>query len=203
MTFRDRAGRLGSFSPENPGALELGCGASKIDPAAVGIDLLDHPGVDVVGEVVTVLRSLPDASVSKVYTAHFLEHVVDLDGLMRELSRVLVEKGVVTVVVPHFSNPYYYSDPTHVRPFGLYSFSYLADAPQLHRQVPRYGLDYRLEVTSLHLGFTSPWFFRRMIRKWVQALANISDATREYYEENLVYWVPVYELTATLRRLPR
>lgn len=203
MSFVDRAGRLQGFTRETPGALELGCGPSKVDPTAVGVDMLDHPAVDVVGEAVEVLTSLPEGSVARVHSAHFFEHVPDLDGLMAALSRAVADGGVVTVTVPHFANPYYHSDPTHVRPFGLYSFSYLAAAPLLHRQVPRYGKDYRFEVTSLHLGFTSPWYLRRMLRKVVEVFANLSNSTREFYEENLVYVVPPYELTATLRRLPR
>ncbi len=203
MTFTDRSGRLASFSATAPGALELGCGPSKRDPAALGVDLLDHPGVDVLGAVLPVLASLPDASVRSVYSAHLFEHLPDLDAVFAALSRVLADGATLELVVPHFSNPYYYSDPTHVRPFGLYSFSYFAAAPMLARQVPRYGRDYGLEVVRLHLGFDSPWWLRRTVRKAVAFFANLSDATREFYEENLVYVVPVYELSATLRRRPR
>ena len=81
MTFTDRSGRLASFSATAPGALELGCGPSKRDPAALGVDLLDHPGVDVLGAVLPVLASLPDASVRSVYSAHLFEHLPDLDAV--------------------------------------------------------------------------------------------------------------------------
>ena len=203
MTFVDRSGRLAALTAAAPGSLELGCGPAKRSADAIGVDLLDHPNVDVLGDVVSVLASLPDASVRSVYSAHLLEHLPDLDAVFAQLSRVLTDQGTFEVLVPHFSNPYFYSDPTHVRAFGLYTFSYLADAPMLTRKVPRYGKDDALEVTSLRLGFASPWPVRGLLRKVVAFFANLSDYTREFYEENLVYVVPVYEVAAVLRRRPR
>lgn len=108
-------------------ALELGCGNQKIDPIAVGIDMLDFPCVDLVGDMFEVLAEFPAGSVERISTSHFMEHVVNGPLLMSELSRVLRQGGTLTVVVPHFSNPFYYSDPTHRSPFGLYTMAYYCE----------------------------------------------------------------------------
>ncbi len=91
------------------------------------VDALAFDGVDVVGDVFAALATLPGASVDEIHSYHFLEHVASFKDIVVEMARVLKPGGLLHAVVPHFSNPYYYSDYTHRTPFGLYSFSYLAD----------------------------------------------------------------------------
>ncbi len=48
-------------TPESrPLHLELGCGSGKRNPMAVGVDVLGLPGVDVVGDALSVLSGLTD-----------------------------------------------------------------------------------------------------------------------------------------------
>jgi ubiquinone/menaquinone biosynthesis C-methylase UbiE len=150
----------------------------------------------VVGDVIDVLRSLGDESVGEVYSSHLCEHVDDLSSLIVELERVLVVGGRLHVVVPHFSNPYYYSDPTHVRPFGLYTFSYFTDDPILRRRVPTYGHVPRLRLESARLNFRSSIEFRGRYRlkAALGRLVNASAWLKEFYEENLFGILPCYEL---------
>jgi ubiquinone/menaquinone biosynthesis C-methylase UbiE len=183
--------------------LDIGCGPRKRGVEYIGIDRLDLPGVDVVGDVREVLARIPEGVIAEVYCSHFLEHVDDLDGMLAEMCRILRRGGRLEVVVPHFSNPYYASDPTHRRPFGLYTFSYLtADAP-LRRAVPSYGEPLPLRVERVVLGFKSPppFYGRYAFKRAVGLLVNLSRWTREFYEENLVYLVPCYELRFSLLRL--
>jgi SAM-dependent methyltransferase len=183
--------------------LDIGCGARKRRPDYIGVDRRALPGVDLVGEVEEILSAIPDGVVDEIYSSHFLEHVDDLDGVLAEMCRVLRRGGRLEIVVPHFSNPYFASDPTHRRPFGLYTFSYLvADAP-LRRQVPRYGEALPLRLSRVELGFqsTPPFYVRHAFKRAVGLLVNLSRWTREFYEENLVYLVPCYELRFSLVRL--
>jgi len=186
----------GALAVEGPLKLDLGCGTSKRGPDFVGVDVLDGPGVDVVGDALDVLRALEDERVVEVYSAHFFEHVDDLSALIDELERVLVVGGRLHVIVPHFSNPYYYSDPTHRRPFGLYTFSYFADDPVLRRRVPTYGRDPRLRLQAARLVFRSAIEFRARYRAKAALgwLVNRSVWAQEFYEENLAGIVPCYEL---------
>ena len=200
VSIIDRHGVLARVSPAQPIAIELGCGPLKRHADAVGIDALDLPGVDLVGDVFEVLAALPTASVTRCDSSHFLEHITDLNRLITEIERVLAPQGEMFATVPHFSNPYFYSDPTHARTFGLYTLSYLADDRIFRRKVPQYGRTTRLELLGVHLEFDSPFPGRRLFRKALGPLVNSGRWTQEFYEENLCYQFPCYQLTYHLRR---
>lgn len=175
--------------------LDLGCGVTKRS-GFVGVDAIDGPSVDVVGDVLGVLRTLDDDSVDEVYSSHLFEHIDDLTELMTELERVLAVGGRLRVVVPHFSNAYFYSDPTHRRPFGLYTFSYYAQDTILRRRVPTYGHEPRLRLDSVRFNFRSSTEFRTRYRlkAALGRFVNSSVWLKEFYEENLVAILPCYEL---------
>lgn len=199
---RDRHGRLAVLIRERRGVLELGCGPARRHPEAVTVDALDFDGVDVLGDVFDVLAALPDACVDAVHSYHFLEHISPLQGVIQEMARVLKPGGLLHAVVPHFSNPYYYSDYTHRQPFGLYSFSYLAADPLLRRRVPRYQLDTRLELEDVRLGFKAPppFYVRYALRRVVGAVVNSTRWTQEWYEAGWTGLLPCYEIDFALRK---
>lgn len=118
--------------------LEMGCGPRKRHPDAIGTDLLEYPGVDLVGDIYDVLALFPDGSVDAVYSYHFVEHVPDVGRLLEDLARVVKPEGLVEFVAPHFANPYFYSDPTHRSFFGLYTFDYFGVSTPHRRKVPTY-----------------------------------------------------------------
>ena len=182
--------------------LELGCGSSKRSAESVGIDLLDAPGVDIVGDALSVLRDLDGGSVASVYSQHFLEHLDDPLALVSEATRVLEPGGMFEAVVPHFSNPAYYSDPTHRTPFGLYTFSYWVRSTPFTRQVPHYIDPLPLDLVSARLVFKShrPFYVRHALKKATSAWVNASTWTQELYEEHLCWLMPCYEVHYVLRR---
>jgi ubiquinone/menaquinone biosynthesis C-methylase UbiE len=202
-TITDRAGLFSRASKDNPVDLELGCGANKRHESAFGIDALDLPGVDVSGDVLDVLRRLPDASVANCYSSHFLEHVSDLAALFSELARVIRPGGTLKAVVPHFSNPHFYSDYTHSRFFGLYSFSYLCVDRIFRRKVPTYGRALAFELVEARLVFKSDRAFpvRRAFKAALGYLLNATAWIKEAYEENLCYLFPCYEVEFVAKRL--
>jgi SAM-dependent methyltransferase len=201
MDVVDKTGCLARALAGEKFSLELGCGPNKRNPQALGVDVLDVPGVDLVGDVFDVLGAFPAGSVSAVYTYHFLEHVADLTGLLREVARVLDSNGKFEVEVPHFSNPYYYSDPTHVRPFGLYTFAYLAQTKLFKRALPTYAQNREFVLEDVTLQFHSPFLFRKIVRRLVGPLFNLTRWLQEFHEENLCYLFPAYQIRFELRRL--
>ena len=198
----DKQGKLAELIRTQQGVLELGCGPARRHPDAVTVDALDFDGVDVVGDVFEVLASIPDGCVDAVHSYHFLEHVEPLSRVVGELARVLKPGGVLHTVVPHFSNPYFYSDYTHRQMFGLYSFSYLADDPIFRRRVPRYQLDTGLVLEDVQLGFKAarPFYVRYALRRALGLAVNSSRLTQEWYEAGWTGWFSCYELDFTMRR---
>jgi hypothetical protein len=200
MAVVDRTGVLATISGRK---LDIGCGARKVDDDYVGVDRIDYPGVDLVGDIDDVLAQIPEGALRGVYSSHFLEHVEDVSGLLEQLARVLAPGAALEVVVPHFSNPYYFSDPTHKTAFGLYSFSYLASDPVYRRQVPAYCRIEAFRLTSARLRFKSPppFYGRYAFKRAVEVLVNSSRWSQEFYEENLCYLVPCYEVQFRLARI--
>lgn len=180
----------------SPVILDIGCGPRKKDATSIGIDTLQFQGVDIVGDVHEVLALLPDASVDGINSSHFMEHLSDLGALIRELERVLKPGGELRVIVPHFSNPYYYSDPTHKTPFGLYTFCYFAECNIFSRKVPSYGHKAVLKIQRVSLLFKSspPFYLRYGFKKIVQWLVNLFAYNQEFYEDMLTGIISCYEI---------
>ena len=174
--------------------VELGCGPKKKD-GRIGIDKVDLPNVDIVADLENGLPFFPDDSVDEIHCRSVFEHIENFENLMGEIIRTLKRGGRAHVFVPHFSNPYYYSDYTHRRFFGLYTFYYFVDAErQLKRKVPNFYTDTRINIISQRLIFSSPFWFRRQIKKVFGFAFNCHRSLQEFYEENLCFIFPCYAI---------
>jgi hypothetical protein len=131
------------------------------------------------------------------------EHL-DSTEIVSSCARALAVGGTLSVVVPHFSNPYFYSDPTHRQAFGLYTFSYLAEESLFRRRVPRYSAIPSLELIDVRLRFkaTRPFYVRYAVGKAIEKLVNLKRWTQELYESHFVYLFPCYELHYQLVKRP-
>lgn len=187
---------LGNSSPV---ILELGCG-QRIYSDRIGIDRLNLPGVDIIADLEQGLPFFPDNSVDAVYSKSLLEHINNFEKLMRDIWRILKRGGTKTLFVPHFTNPYYYSDHTHRRFFGLYSFEYFSPSQnRFFRKVPNFYHDFGFRTTTLNLIFMSPWRTRRLVKRLAQKIFNATPWWQEFYEENFCYLIPCYGIQATLQ----
>lgn len=189
-------------SAASPIALELGCGHKRDLPHAIGIDVLDYPGVDVIGDVYDVLAALPPDSVDEVFSSHFFEHLEDPEQMVAALARVVRPGGTVTTLVPYFSHPPFYSDPTHRATYGLYSFSYLAEETRFQREVPNYFGEHAFEVTDIELLFRAPKpnYVRYGVCKVVQKVVNRRPRAQEKYELKWCWIFPAKEIVYTMKR---
>lgn len=199
MTIIDKNGVLESIEGKS---LDFGCGAVKRYPDYVGVDALDYDTVDIVGDAFDVLEAIPDASIRAIYSEHFLEHIADVERMLAEFARVLQQDGTLDIIVPHFSNPYYFSDLTHKAIFGLYSLAYFSDAGYFRRTVPNYQRNFQFRLAGVRLGFKSarPFYGRHAVKTIIGKMVNLSRYTQEFYEENLAYIMPCYEIQYTLKK---
>jgi len=172
--------------------IELGCG-QKNKQGRITVDKVDLPNVDIVADIENGLSFLPDNSVDEIHCRSVLEHIQNFEDLMREIVRVLKKSGKAHVFVPHFSNPFYYSDYTHKRFFGLYTFYYFVDTErQLKRKVPNFYTDIRINIISQRLVFRSPFWFSRQIKKAFGFMINCNRSFMEFYEQHLCYIFPCH-----------
>lgn len=182
-----------------PLKLDIGCG-EQTKPGFYGVDLRDAPGVDIYADLNEALDLLPDNCAEEAVSVHSLEHVQKLPELMAEVHRILKPGGLFEVVAPHFSNSYFYSDPTHVRFFGLYTMNYFAheEGKLVWGVRPLPGPKFKLESARFAFGRRSMWD-----RIWVpifRYFVNRSHASRDYYERKLCRLVPAWELRYRLRK---
>jgi predicted SAM-dependent methyltransferase len=94
--------------------LDIGCGKSK-QPGFIGVDSIAFEGVDKVMDVRKVPWDYADNSVDEIHTSHFVEHLTREEWVpfFNEAYRVLKPKGILRVIVPHFSHACAHGDPTH------------------------------------------------------------------------------------------
>lgn len=181
--------------------LNLGCGHKAVE-GYVGVDIGEARAAEVKADVGALLRRLPDASVAALYTRHFLEHVAppDLLPLLAQMDRVLRPGGRLRVIVPHFSNPFFYSDPTHRQAFGVHTFSYLCERSCLRREVPRYAAIRGWSLERVRLGFV-PWKRLRLLGIKLPMPSDLLNAglrrstlATELFERYLCWVLPIYEV---------
>jgi ubiquinone/menaquinone biosynthesis C-methylase UbiE len=184
--------------------IELGCGPHKRYEGSIGVDAIDDTAVDIVGDALEALHAFPEGSAKLVTSSHFLEHVPDAGPVLDAMSRLLAPGGTIEIVVPHFAHPYFHSDPTHLNRlgFGLYTMSYFARDVRFSRRVPGYVRREHLTVRSVDLNFKSsiPFYGRYAIRRVIGSLFNSCKYLQEFWEENLCYLFPCYEIRYVLGR---
>jgi SAM-dependent methyltransferase len=177
--------------------LNLGCGDQRL-LGYTGLDILVRNGVDVVCDLNNPLP-FANSTIDHICTKSLLEHIDNLEGLLAELLRVLKPDGTLYIYVPHWSNPFYYSDYTHRRFSGLVTFDYFANPPQQRfRSVPVYT-NLRLKTVSVRLLFQSPFKWLNWLLKACQLIVNINPRTQLFYEYHLSSFIACYALEYKLQ----
>jgi SAM-dependent methyltransferase len=174
--------------------VELGPGNKRHFKDALTIDRYDSDAVDIIADLELGLSFLPDNSVDLIYSSHVMEHIVGFEGLLKEIFRVLKPKGKLEFVVPHFSNPYFYSDYTHKHFFGLYTMSYFSKSNYFKRKVPQFYNDFYFTIEKVKIEFTSPFILRYPFKKCWQLIFNLSKGMQEFYEEAVSFKIPAYQI---------
>ena len=174
--------------------IDIGCGTAKHPKARFGVDRLLLPEVDYVCDFEVDRLPFDDSSVDAVYTRHTLEHVRNLQHLLSEIIRVAKPGASVNVLVPHFSNPLAYSDPTHVRFFGYFTFDYFSKQKDPRWWVPSYTSDIWFRIASKRYNFKNLSVLGPLI-EWV---FNREGFLPYFYESKLSWFIPCSELAFEL-----
>lgn len=183
-----------------PLRIDLGSGAH---PRAgfYSLDLHEADGIDIVADLNQPLDLLPDNCAEYLFSSHALEHVERLLPLLAEIHRIARPDGLIEIVVPHFSNPFAYSDPTHVRFFGLYTMNYFVDTEKQPRtwKVPPLHTSTRFEMQSVQISFYRFNLLDRIVVPALRYMVNRSAAWQNFYELRLSHLFPAAELRFRMR----
>lgn len=107
--------------------VDLGCGSSKPE-GFIGIDRMEMPGVDIVGDLDGVLP-LEDNSVDLLYASHSLEHARDIMHTMREVFRVCKHGAQVCIVAPYNDQKLNLANPYHLNVFNEHTPRFWTNSP--------------------------------------------------------------------------
>lgn len=179
--------------------LDLGCGLSP-RRGFYSVDQIVMDGVDVVADLNKPLDLLPNDCCDYIYSCNCLEHVQELLPLMREIYRIARPGGTIEIIVPHFSNVYGYSDPTHVRFFGLYSMYYFVsqeNQPNI-RKVPEFYTDVRFRICSLTIEFYRSGIVDKLVVPAFSKFVNYNISTQDFYERRLAHLFHAWQIRYVL-----
>lgn len=123
--------------------LDIACGANK-QQGFVGIDIQDLPGVDIVHDLMQFPWPIPDKSVVRAMSSHFVEHIpkvqiyLGADGLMHtwfplisfmnEIWRIMKPNGDLAIAAPHGHSSGFLQDPTHASALNEATWVYFTPA---------------------------------------------------------------------------
>lgn len=171
-------------------SVDIGCGSNKHPEAKYGIDCMSLPGVDYVCDLESEPLPFSDNSVDVVYSRHSLEHIQNLEHILREIVRVSKPGAIVHVVVPHFSNTLGYSDYTHKRFFGYYTFDYFSRDKYKRWKVPTYNTDICFSILQKQLRFQN----FSVLAPLLQWIFNGGQFLSYLYESKLAWLLPCFEI---------
>jgi SAM-dependent methyltransferase len=97
--------------------LDIGCGTAK-RPGYMGMDVIDHPAVDIRHDLRRFPWPLPDDSVDELLMLQVIEHLPDTVRTFEEIHRILKPDGVAVVEYPWYRSYGAFGDPTHVHFFN-------------------------------------------------------------------------------------
>lgn len=177
--------------------VNLGSGR-KSKKGFINVDSWIESSADVKEDCLLFLKKQADNSIDELYTRHFFEHL-DSENLLKyinEINRVMANGSNITVIVPHWSNPAYYSDPTHKSFYGLYTFEYFCKYSRLAlpRNIPRYAVSSRLTLVEVEFRFIDKSIIGKIITDLLNSIVNCNPKLKHFYEERLCRFIPCYEI---------
>lgn len=166
--------------------LDIGCGRAKV-AGSVGMDHAAYPGVDIVTDLNAALP-VDDESFDVVHANQVLEHIVNLNGLVFEIIRVLRPGGMLIAHTPYFRSAWAHIDPTHVRSFTISTLDYFVRGTYCHEHF-RFGeaafsakqvhldIDYRsgpLRASFVKLALHNPFKFENSLLSFLYPFEQIT-----------------------------
>lgn len=112
--------------------LDIGCGKHKVNKDAIGLDTTQLDGVDVVHNLEMFPYPFADSEFDEVHANMVLEHLLNFEGAMREVYRVLKSGGLFYIKVPYYTSTCAFQDYTHKNFFTEKTFSYFTKENELN-----------------------------------------------------------------------
>ena len=144
--------------------LHLGCGNDRKE-GYINCDISPEVKPD---KVLDLEKKLPfkDNSVEEIVGNHVLEHVNNFKSLMHELHRISKKNAKLKFKVPFYTSWGQFNDPTHVRFFTPWTFSYFEKGNYSHEVGTQKSM-FKVEKVKINFGVGSSkklnWLFNPLL----------------------------------------
>lgn len=171
--------------------LDLGCGTRPI-AGWTNVDMYPGEGVDVVLDLDTPTWPWADNSIQEIFSSHTIEHVKDCVHFMKECHRILAPGGYCTIRVPHGWNEAAMGDPTHQRPFFMWTMSAFnrgydeSNTFSLqHMKQGRWNFTWEIvQMEMMMMDWVKKWpFWRRWSIHLAQYINNVCSEIKVIYKK--------------------
>lgn len=103
--------------------IDIGCGNWK-EEGYYGLDIFDGPLVDQIIDLEKDSLPFRDNSIEHAVTFHALEHIQNLEWVIREIWRVLKPNAQLFICVPYFDTHINFANIFHKQSFNEHSFRF-------------------------------------------------------------------------------
>lgn len=173
------------MSQATPRVLNLGAGRDRSMPDAVTVDRVAATNPDVVHDLDVYPWPFETDSFDQIICRDVIEHLADVVRAMEEMHRITRPGGRIHIVTPHYSCANSYTDPTHRRHLGYYSFDYFTGENQWGFYS---GARFRLAGRTLRFYGR----YKNAVPQW------IANRFPRFYEEHLAWIMPAWYLVFDL-----
>ncbi|MCB0738105.1 MAG: methyltransferase type 11 [Bacteroidetes bacterium] len=183
------------------GGIKLNLGAGDtFHNDMLNVDIRPLKSTDIVADLNEKLDLIPAKSVTEIYSRHTFEHIDNLELLLSEIKRICMPGAKLTIIVPHFSNPFGFSDPTHKRFFGIYSFCYYSKNSYFKRRnkFPKYNESIDFFIDNISIRFYRNTWVDRFVNPFLEWVFNKTPLVLEFYEYRISYIWPAWEIKFNL-----
>ena len=155
------------------------------DPSQyIGVDCRDVKGVDKSCDFESEKLPFEDNSVEEIITVHTLEHVRNLEHIIKECHRILKPQGLLKIWVPHCHSTIAFAEMGHVRFFATSTLDTF-DVEGKEPDYPFYG--YLFEKIQVKLQICRNQFKIRWQDKILENFINKKQRRREGFLKGLPY----------------
>ena len=168
--------------------LNLGSG-EDYKPGWVNLDYNKRYKTDIIHNLDKFPYPFKNNEFDLVYCSHVLEHVDDFFRTLKELSRILKKEGILHLKVPHFSNGNGYSDLSHKRFFGWFTFNHLTEG--------YYNENIGFKIAKKRFNFLAEK--HKILNAMFSWIFNITP--KQFYERFLCWIIPVGEIEINLKKI--
>lgn len=130
--------------------LNLGCGNRKME-GFINIDSRESVKPDILWDLENRLPfDIKSDSVTGVYASHIFEHIRNFIPLMEDIYRICKNNAKVHAIVPIYTSTHAFSDPTHVRYFGTYTFQYFSKGKFKEMNIDKFDYDFNCDFRIIN-----------------------------------------------------